>query len=162
MNKRHFSIHSTAMEVISTGSIYVFDIDGTIANVQHRLPHILGKPKGERDWNRFFSDAVLDTPIEWVIDLMHRLPQERIVLITGRSDVIADITGMWLAKHKVPYAELRMRAQGHKAPDYVVKLEMADDYRGRIEFVVEDRQSVVDMWRDNGINVLQCAKWDEE
>jgi len=55
-----------------------------------------------------------------------------------------------------------MRAQDHHAPDRQLKLEMADDYKGRISFIVEDRQSVVDMWRENGLNVLQCDKWDEE
>jgi len=157
MNK-HFAIYSTKMEVISTGPLYVFDIDGTIANLQHRLPHILKKPK---DWSAFFATANMDTPIQWVIDIMKLLPAERIVMITGRSDEIAAETELWLKKYDVPYAELRMRSKGHQGADTVLKLAMAADYAPRIKFIVEDRQGVVDMWRANGFNVLQCDAWPE-
>ncbi len=157
----HYSVFSTDTEVISTGPIYVFDIDGTIANVKHRLHHVVNNPSGKKDWQAFFAAASKDTPYHWMIELMRFLPEARIVLITGRSDVISDITMRWLKQHKVPYAELRMRAQGHKAQDHQLKIEMADDYMDRIRFVVEDRQAVVNMWRDNGLNVLQCDEWKE-
>jgi len=32
----------------------------------------------------------------------------------------------------------------------------------RIEWIVDDRQRVVDMWRNNGFNVLQCRQWKEK
>lgn len=31
----------------------IFDIDGTLANLDHRLRHILKEPK---DWDAFYSD----------------------------------------------------------------------------------------------------------
>ena len=153
-----FSIHSTSTEVPSTGPIYIFDIDGTIADVQHRLVHIKAAP---RNWPMFFQDAVYDKPISWVIDVMRQFPHERIVMITGRSDIIATLTIDWLLKHDVPYGELRMRAQNNFKADQDLKPEMAKDYWDRIAFIVEDRQSVVDMWRSKGKNVLQCAAWQE-
>ena len=30
-----------------------------------------------------------------------------------------------------------------------------------ILFVVDDRQKVVDMWREEGLTCLQCADWEE-
>jgi len=44
--------------------IYLFDIDGTIANLSHRLHFIQQEPA---DWNAFFMSAGDDEPIWEVI-----------------------------------------------------------------------------------------------
>jgi hypothetical protein len=38
---------------------YLFDIDGTIADLSHRLRLIERKPK---DWRRFFGSDAMDAP----------------------------------------------------------------------------------------------------
>ena len=45
---------------------YIFDIDGTIADLSHRLPHIQKTPK---DWTAFFASVADDVPIEHTIKL---------------------------------------------------------------------------------------------
>lgn len=38
----------------------VFDVDGVLAEVRHRLPHLEGRPK---DWDAFFAAAQADPPL---------------------------------------------------------------------------------------------------
>ena len=59
---------------------------------------------------------------------------------------------------------LFMRSEGDRRPDTVVKLEMMmslgltpDD----VLCILDDRQSVVDMWRQNGFRVMQVDAWKE-
>lgn len=56
-----------------------------------------------------------------------------------------------------------MRPANDHRPDDIIKQEMLDKLKAEghdIWFVVDDRQRVVDMWRRNGITVLQCAPGD--
>ena len=56
-----------------------------------------------------------------------------------------------------------MRGDKDSRPDSEVKqdiLKQLKDEGKEILFVVDDRQSVVDMWRTSGITCLQCKKGD--
>ena len=44
----------------------VFDVDGVVADVAHRLHHVARRPK---DWRRFFAAAPKDPPLAVGIDL---------------------------------------------------------------------------------------------
>jgi hypothetical protein len=93
------------------------------------------------------------------------VPAQRVVRTPG-TDIPSeykDKTEKWLAKHSVPHDFLYMRPLEDKRPDDVVKQEILDTLLPKkelIEFVVDDRQSVVDMWRKNGLTVLQCNPHD--
>jgi len=69
----------------------------------------------------------------------------------------------WLYKHSLPIDLLIMREGGDQRIDSTVKQEM---YFEQIEpyfnvlLVVDDRQQVVDMWRDLGLRVLQVKDPD--
>lgn len=171
--------------------IYVFDLDGTIADLNHRLHFVtppidarVGAPKEvweqHRDWkpnwNAFFDACADDTPIEWVADLMRmlwryeRLTGQRsaLLVLSGRSDRVRRVTEDWMQQRKIPYDFLLMRKEGDHRPDEIVKLEILREFldskpdcHPRVEFIVDDRQKVVDMWRRNGFNVLQCNAWEE-
>lgn len=148
-------------------SLYVFDLDGTIANIDHRLKYI----KGEKaDWDKFFKECVNDSPITWIIELMQMIdshPISSVILIlSGRSSIVGEETVQWLEKHKVPYQYLFMREEGDYSPDEVMKKKELDNFlkdnpNYKLELIVDDRQKVVDMWRDSGYNVLQCNAWEE-
>jgi hypothetical protein len=59
---------------------------------------------------------------------------------------------------------LEMRSEGDRRPDTQVKFEMLYEYKMMPEDVLcilDDRQSVVDMWRENGFNVMQVDAWKE-
>jgi hypothetical protein len=94
----------------------------------------------------------------------------RIVIFSGRSDVTKDATKKWLDKHDVPFDMLQMRPNDrdtgghwHFMKDSDLKQHWLDDLfpdKDDIFAVFDDRQQVVDMWRDNGLFVFQVADGD--
>lgn len=88
-----------------------------------------------------------------------------ILILSGRSDEVEGYTKDWLAKHFVPYTYLVMRQSGNYEADHKLKFKMLTEFLRdkdfEVQFIVDDRQRVVDMWRDNGFNVLQCEAWIE-
>lgn len=159
-------------------SLFVFDLDGTIADLSHRLPLIRvcspsqlldasEKAEGFKpDWPAFFDACDQDKPIRWVINLAQMVrPFGDILILSGRSDRTQVKTRAWLIQHGVPYDFLEMRPDGNHEPDEILKLRMLERFIGQcdfeVQFIVDDRQKVVDMWRRNGFNVLQCNAWKE-
>ncbi len=148
--------------------IYIFDIDGTLADLSHRLHLITRKPDhtpNAADWRAFFAACPNDKPIDEVIRVARILWDAGygIVLISGRSDEVEAATTSWLVKHDVQFSGLYMRKQGDHREDSVVKSELLDqlikDRPGGVEIggVFEDRKQVVDMYRARGLRVFQVA-----
>lgn len=52
--------------------IYIFDIDGTLANIEHRV-HILSSKEYKDKWRVFYGLCDRDAPIWPVIDVMETL-----------------------------------------------------------------------------------------
>jgi hypothetical protein len=74
-------------------------------------------------------------------------------------------TEEWLARYEVPYDWLNMRpANSSQIEDQDLKeswlLNMLDEDRERLVAVYDDRNSVVDMWRRNGVACFQVAPGD--
>jgi predicted kinase len=141
----------------------LFDIDGTLADATHRLHHIKSKPP---NWDAFFAECVNDPVIEPIRDLAQTVAAQgyKIILVSGRTDKVRAQTEEWLAQHGVPYQELHMRAEGDYRQDFVVKSQILDAILAEgneIAFVVDDRPSVVAMWRERGLTCLQCRDWSE-
>lgn len=144
--------------------LYIFDLDGTLADASHRVHHING---AVQNWDAFFAACAEDAPILPVIDTMQTLSLMAEVWIwTGRSDHVADLTLAWLNQHTTfrrPQLEriVRMRPAGDRRPDHVLKLEWLQGLqpadRRRLVAVFEDRASVVRMWRDAGVPCFQVA-----
>jgi hypothetical protein len=141
--------------------MYIFDIDGTIADCSHRLHFIQSQPK---DWKAFFAACVDDKPIVEVIELIRILNicGFKIMLVTGRSDECRDKTSDWLYSNDVPYSRMYMRKAGDHRPDNEVKGELLDklihDWRSfSIRGVFEDRNQVIEMYRKRGLRVYQVA-----
>jgi len=140
----------------------IFDVDGTLANCDHRIAFLQRTPK---DWDSFFEFQNLDPPIEDTVDLLrtYYLRGRAILLATGRGEEHRPATVRWLIEHNIPYTKLYMRALGDRRDDPIVKLEMlaamrSDGFNPRIVF--EDRARVCRMWRENGMRVYQVAEGD--
>lgn len=144
---------------------YLFDIDGTLADLTHRLHHISGefddhgmtKPK---DWNSFFDACGDDAPICHMIDLCRTLATHAsVIFVSGRSDRTRHVTQKWLAVNGL-FGDIYMRKDGDHRPDHIVKAELldkivADGKRPIMAF--DDRDQVVKMWRARGIPCAQVA-----
>ena len=140
--------------------IFIFDIDGTLANINHRVHHVRKTPK---DWDGFFKDMADDKPISEMVDLAIFLFRHEadIYLLTGREEIHYTVTDKWLLDNGVFYDRLIMRKRGDRRPDYITKIEalngLSDYERESIVTIFEDRKSVVDAMRENGYHVCQVA-----
>jgi len=144
----------------------IFDLDGTLVLIDHRRKYLEGDSP---DWASFNHWMIMeqDRPNEPIIALLNALAKQsyRIVVVTGRMESQRIITYKWLSEY-CPHMLGRtvlMRPDGDYRPDHVVKEEILHKLQADghdILFVVDDRDSVVEMWRRNGITCLQCAKGD--
>jgi hypothetical protein len=141
--------------------IYIFDIDGTLADCSHRLHFIQEKPA---KWPEFFEACVRDKPIQDVIRICQILGRDnKVMLVTGRSDECEEATIDWLHLHFVPFTSLYMRSKGDHREDSIVKAELlaniAADWEEDLPIVgvFEDRKQVVEMYRAKGLIVFQVA-----
>lgn len=129
----------------------VCDIDGTLAHMVDRGPY---------DWNRVGEDT-LDLQIASLLGILKGMYQ--VILLSGRDSVCRPETEQWLATNNVSYDELYMRGAGDNRKDSIVKKELLVNYvlpSARIEFILDDRNQVVEMWRQMGLKVLQVAEGD--
>lgn len=139
---------------------FLCDIDGTLADLSHRLHLIESKPA---NWDGFFAACPDDAPITPVITTVQLLADAGagILMVTGRSDSIREDTTAWLMKHRIPFHSIFMRKHGDHRQDNVVKGELLDEiqreYGDQIIGAFEDRNQVVQMLRERGIKVFQVA-----
>ena len=137
--------------------IVIFDIDGTLADVSARLHHLEKRPK---NWKAFFAGIAEDPAITPMVHLCNTLFAAgfHVILCTGRPDNLRGVSKAWLAREGVQYHELYMRAVNDRRSDVEVKRDLlAHLDKSRVAFVVEDRDRVVEMWRQEGLMCLQCA-----
>jgi hypothetical protein len=123
-------------------TIAVFDIDGVVADVRHRLHH-LERPKS---WNGFFSDAGADPLLPEGARLVAELAEQNsIVWLTGRPEWLRATTRRWLASHGLPPGELHLRPPDDFRPARLFKLGVLHSLRPRgIAAFVDDDNEVVD------------------
>jgi uncharacterized HAD superfamily protein len=134
--------------------IVLVDIDGTLADVRHRLHHIRDGRK--KNWKAFFEGMDRDKPIASTVAWVRSLAENHdIIIITGRPEEYRARTIVWLQENGIPFHDLFMRRNGDHRPDYEIKKEaLARWPKGRIELVIEDRPPVCDMWLKQGIRCV--------
>ncbi|WP_408095975.1 hypothetical protein ACJVC5_13110 [Peredibacter sp. HCB2-198] len=139
----------------------IVDLDGTLADIRVRLKHLEG---GKKDWKSFNKSIETDELHEWCREIINRFAHDhKIIIVSGRTDELKDQTKDWLKKYKITYHHLFMRKRNDFRSDNIIKLEIFEkEIRNRFSvlFVLDDRQKVVDMWRAEGLVVLQCAPGD--
>ena len=165
----------------------IFDIDGTLLDITHRLKYIKQKPK---NWKAFRDPKQKrwDEPIMPVIRiataLMHApYPKNRIIFASGRSesertDTVRSLTRWFLLDgwqsiynpedfgegytlENVPTSPFYMRKDGDYRKDTIVKGEMYDQMLAdgyEPTMVFDDRPSVLRMWREiDGLKVIDVG-----
>ena len=162
----------------------IFDLDGTLADIDIRRDKSL-KPNGKLDWDIFAApDSIMnwDKPNAPVIKMAQMFKSDgfKVVIFSGRNDRSFVATKHWLTKFDVPFDLLVMRPDKFKAnswpiadgnpatpdmrfmPDQILKKQMLDTFVDidDVFLVVDDRDKVVKMWRDLGLNTFQVAPGD--
>ena len=140
----------------------IFDLDGTLADIEDRR-QLCTKENGKMDWNKFFDpeNIKLDKPNQPVIKTAQVFAEAgyQIAIFSGRSAKTKNTTKSWLTKHKVPWSILKMRPERNFRPDEQLKLEWLNDmdWKDNVECVFDDRDKVVNMWREIGLTCMQVA-----
>jgi phosphoglycolate phosphatase-like HAD superfamily hydrolase len=142
--------------------VIVFDIDGTLANIEHRRSFVATKPK---NWKAFNAGIPNDTPHEDIVDLVHLFwdAGHRVVLCSGRGEESREVTEKQMMAFGVPYHRLFMRPAGDHRPDDIIKVELLQQIRkdwGNPTYWFDDRTRVVNAIRAEGVRVLQVAPGD--
>ena len=131
----------------------IFDIDGTLADIEHRRHFVEGKKK---DFDTFNAAMVDDTPNTPIVDLLHmylsRFEPTQVIFCTGRMEQYREVTRNFLLdaceveeflslvmdyhRHEPKYRRmvehdldtyLLMRPDERRHdPDYQIKQEMLD------------------------------------
>jgi acid phosphatase class B len=140
--------------------VIVVDLDGTLANLDHRISWISLKPKNWKAFNAAIIDDALYEDIKWLVDTL-RVSGNKIIICTGRSSDTHGVTTEWLKNHNIEYNDIFMRRSGDHRPDYVVKVELLNEIRekhGEPYIWLDDRDQVVNSLRENGVRVLQVKE----
>ncbi|WP_299674461.1 AAA family ATPase [uncultured Tenacibaculum sp.] len=117
----------------------ICDLDGTLSLITNRSP--FDGSKCEQD--------LPNVPIVNLVKNYQKLGY-KILLLSGRDGQYKPETESWLQKHEVNYDALWMRNPKDKRKDSIIKEEL---YRNEIEnkfyveFILDDRNQVVDLWR---------------
>jgi len=137
----------------------IFDIDETVANKS--------KERGYREYDK----VDLDTPITPTIAVLMLYFQAgyKIIFITSRREICREKTVQWLDKYIGVEYWLFMRPEKQsKNEKYteseIVKLDIYNRFVKNlydVEAVFEDRQSVIEMWHEQGLYVFNCRQNNE-
>lgn len=129
----------------------IVDVDGTLTKMSDRSPY---------DWSRVKEDTI-NQPI---VSLVRKLSDYyTVIVMSGRDSVCRDDTIEWLNENGVFFAEVFMRPEGDTRKDSIVKRELFDKYvrdNYQVEFILDDRNQVVQEWRQMGLTCLQAADGD--
>ncbi len=144
----------------------IVDIDGTLAHI----------PEGGRspfDYSRVIEDEVDDDVANLVSTVYHWRYENTfapaVLIMSGRDDTCMHDTVYWLKAHGISFDKLIMRPteakdeRGNKLPDYQVKYNLFNEHiRGKynVNYVLDDRDQVVEMWRKLGLKCFQVAPGD--
>lgn len=144
-------------------AVTVFDIDGVLADVRHRLHHLQTRPK---DWNAFFAAAVDDPVLEPGREALLDAHEagSTIVYVTGRPRRCRRDTIEWLQRFGMPTGTLHMRPNHDRRParfykaDVIMALAREED----VVAVIDDDDKVVEHLRSLGLPVLHATWMQEE
>lgn len=140
-------------------STIVVDLDGTLANVDHRRHLVMGK---HRDYEAFHKLIPFDPVNMWCKQLMKSMYQLGLpcIIVSARPQKYESATRSWLEKHSVPFTGLALlRPDDDSTPDQELKRTWLRNYgKEDVLFVIDDRAKVVAMWREEGMTALHCAE----
>lgn len=144
----------------------ICDIDGTVADNRHRLHFLDERP---RNWKAFFDAIPGDEPRMPAILVCRGLTEIGIPIIfcSGRPESHRKQTEDQLSSFMLKYDRLFMRKKGDGRKDQFVKKDMLDEIRElgyNPLFSIDDRPTVINMWKSNGVPVLIAhnASWEND
>lgn len=136
----------------------IADVDGTLALHQGRSP---------------YDESLVhtDKPFENVIEVVSRLAlpnteeysTPQVIVMSARTEGCREATVDWLMENGLVFDEIHMRKVGDMRKDREVKYDLFNAHvrdKYNVLAVFDDRNSVIDLWREMGLTALQCAPGD--
>ena len=138
--------------------VWVFDIDGTLADNDHRQHYL----SGNKNWDAFFAEQHKDEPYQAVLDVLHALAYDRvkmlgdkIIIVTARDERFRNDTHDWLNKH-IEFDltdSVFMRPLGHRGNDDILKVDiikqwLVDNPGYKVGAIFDDRHRIIDAFRN--------------
>ena len=118
----------------------ICDLDGTLCLMNGRSPF---------DASRCDEDLP-NIPVVNMVKIYLQLGY-KIILASGREDTFKPQTVTWLERYDITYEKLIMRKAGDFRKDAIIKKEIFQNHiEGKyfVELVLDDRNQVVDLWRN--------------
>lgn len=138
----------------SKPSAFICDLDGTLSDCSHRI-HLL-----KTDYDQFERRCIFDQPRPMTLEVFRALEKIHLpIIISARPSMVLTQTEHWLEKQGIGY-ELLLMGRPLEMPDAHFKKHAFEQYVAGnydVKLVLEDRQTVVDMWRSLGLEVWQVA-----
>lgn len=140
-------------------SAIICDLDGTLAIIGNRSPY---------DASQCDKLDRLNEPVAKVIRKFAR-DGHQIIFMSGRSREHEEPTRRFLKQHGFVLADedprsgalLHMRAERDTRKDSIVKQELYEQHvagKFNVEFCIDDRDQIVDMWRSLGLTCMQVGE----
>ena len=132
-------------------NIILCDIDGTVANNDHRQ-HFL---EGKKDWDGFFSELINDLPIHSIIEMVNKEHNngKEIIFLTGRPERYRYSTTLWLKEYFNFELKILMRKDNDQNNKLIVKKEIFEEnfLLNEIDYIIDNDRDLLDMW--SGLNI---------
>lgn len=140
---------------------HIYDVDGTLANVDPYLHHVRGS---NRDYDAFHGASIDALPNVEVVEMLNNSVSDghSILVVTSRKEKYRGLTSMWLAKNNIRSHGLFMRADDDNRPDYEAKKDMLDKITKlwNVTYAVDDNPNVIKLWEDHNILTTKIGTWD--
>lgn len=117
----------------------ICDLDGTLSILNGRDPYNASTCEND----------LLNKPVAKVLEMANN-EDYKIILLSGRENVYREPTVRFLQKYNIDYDLLIMRNANDFRKDSIIKREIFEnEIQGKyfVEFLLDDRNQVVDMWR---------------
>lgn len=150
-------------------SAIIVDLDGTLTSCEHRRKFVIN---GNKNWRDFNYNIPFDAPVPWVRNIVWNAWRDdcTVLFTSGRSNDNRRETSLWLLDQVLtPFTEkwgwkidymLFMRDSGDYRSDAIVKEEIFHrdiEPFFDVEFVVDDRWPVIQMWESLGLFVIRAT-----
>lgn len=123
------------------------DIDGTLAIMNGRGPY---------NWDKVDTDLVNESVADMVREYYNH--GTNVLILTARDGIAKNKTKKWLKDNSIPYNKLFIKPENDMRKDKINKLEMFNENirdKYNILFVMDDRDQVVELWREIGLTCFQ-------
>lgn len=140
----------------------IFDMDGTLVNVDAIRHHVIGKAKNFDEFHARAIDAPSNFEVATMLYRAKEIHGHDIIIVTARKEQWRAQTSFWLAMHQIPSDALFMRGNQDGRPDYEVKKGILHRIRQMWDVVhaTDDNPAVIALWESEGIPTTRVGNWN--